>query len=109
MAAVDPGSRQVAEQFGSFEKQCREAVAACFLREGTRQPCFADSGGAHQKEILVFPYPDRFLRQRPDQLTVQTAGGSPVDILDAGCSVQSSIAQPAGQSTVLAPVPLAID
>ena len=100
---------QVAKQLGGFQEQRRVAVAASLLRDGPRQPGFADSGGTDQKQILMSLDPGRLLRQRTHDGAVQAAWRAIVDVFDAGRSLQSRVAQTALQRAVLAPVPLTVD
>src|SRR3970040_2222018 len=88
VAAVGAGGGEIPKQFGGLVEQCGVAVAAGFLREGPRQPGFADAGGPDQKQVLVLAYPGRFLGERAYQGTVETARRAIVDVFGAGRALQ---------------------
>src|ERR1700723_1120722 len=70
----------------------RESLPACFLRQGTRQPAFADTSGTgeHQIEFLAHPFA---AGQRTQEPAIQLAGMLVVDILDHGALFQLGTAQ----------------
>ena len=78
------------------------------MTEGTGQPALADAGGPAQDQIVVRVDP-LAISEPLKERAVEAAGGSVIDVLDAGRLAQSGVSQSGGQPLVAAMGDLAVE
>jgi hypothetical protein len=108
LATVTAGERELGEKLGNPLIENRAVVAAGLVTQGTSEPRFAHPGRPAQDQIVVRVDP-LAIGELVEQSAVKAAGGSVIDVLDAGLLAQSGIAQPGGEPLVAAVGELAIE
>src|SRR5512133_3595260 len=108
IATVTAGERELGEELGNPLIENRAVVAAGLVTQGTSKPRFAHAGRPAQNQIVVRVDP-LTIGELLEQSAFEAAGGSVIDVLDAGLLAQSGIAQPGGKPLVAAMGDLAID
>src|SRR5580658_1290529 len=93
---------QFAKEFAGFLVQNREAVAACFLCQGTGEPTLADAGGTEEHEIELLAHP-LAAGEAATELAIQPARVLVVNIFDHGALFELGYAQAAPQGAILFP------
>jgi hypothetical protein len=58
--------------------------------------------------MLMSAHPVRIVNQRADRLFIQSAGGTEINIFDAGRTLQPALSQPPLERSILTPVPLSV-
>src|SRR5262249_32952004 len=89
-AAVGTGDGQITKQTRGAEVKRSESLADRFVSESTGNETLADAARAGDDEVLVATDPIA-AGQRSDQLAVETAGMTIVDVLNGGIDFEAGI------------------
>jgi len=87
---------EVGEQPGGSPVRGAVSVTARAVGQGTSEPRFADAGWPSDEDVEVFADPAP-VGQRQDEVLVEPAGLSEVDVLDACGVAQLGAPQPVGE------------